>query len=413
MEQVRLESEENRAQLDSLVVEKDKVLNVFETEKSKLVKSAFALEERVESLSQQLKDKEIELEDIKTSFASYKVRSQSVLRNQTKESEREKELDEELTALRDTYQKEQDKCKALLSQNCDVEKQCAELNEEKLRVQTRCKDLLSLLEEVRVQGETFSEEMQRKIAERDELLRGQKLQNETLRLCYEKQIEELVEKHAKELDSVKMKTAVAPQVDDRREFEVTRGPFDAATLDEQKINMILLQREEGEGSESTNPYPTLRKVSRNRRELIPLDELLNSPFDDNCTFVEPTRPVSPTAELHDTKERLTVQEARVKHLTSLLSEAEQDLGKLSQLNEVLKEEVRRQQRSIEREQHVHNSEYLKNVILKFLTLNSGDERSRLVPVLNTILKLSPDETQKLQSAAKGKNCKSLREMEYC
>uniref|UniRef100_A0A2M3ZJY1 GRIP domain-containing protein n=1 Tax=Anopheles braziliensis TaxID=58242 RepID=A0A2M3ZJY1_9DIPT len=115
---------------------------------------------------------------------------------------------------------------------------------------------------------------------------------------------------------------------------------------------------------------------------------------------------SPTVELQQTKEQLTKQESRVRHLTAVLAEAEQDLAKLTQLNELLKEEVRRQQRSIEREAHVHNSEYLKNVIFKFITLNNGDERSRLVPVLNTILKLSPDETQKLQNVAKGSDTAS-------
>lgn len=39
--------------------------------------------------------------------------------------------------------------------------------------------------------------------------------------------------------------------------------------------------------------------------------------------------------------------------------------------------------------------------LQFLTLKESDEKIRLVPVLNTILKLSPDETNKLQSVAKG------------
>ncbi|ETN62860.1 hypothetical protein AND_005445 [Anopheles darlingi] len=115
---------------------------------------------------------------------------------------------------------------------------------------------------------------------------------------------------------------------------------------------------------------------------------------------------SPTVELQQTKEQLTKQESRVRHLTAVLAEAEQDLAKLTQLNELLKEEVRRQQRSIEREAHVHNSEYLKNVIFKFITLSNGDERSRLVPVLNTILKLSPDETQKLQNVAKGSDTAS-------
>lgn len=55
---------------------------------------------------------------------------------------------------------------------------------------------------------------------------------------------------------------------------------------------------------------------------------------------------------------------RVKHLTILLAEAEQDLVKLTQLNDVLKEEMRRNERSTEREQHLHNLEYLKNVVFK-------------------------------------------------
>lgn len=47
-----------------------------------------------------------------------------------------------------------------------------------------------------------------------------------------------------------------------------------------------------------------------------------------------------------------------------MAENEQDLAKLTQLNEVLKEEIRKNQRSEEREKHTQNSEYLKNVIFK-------------------------------------------------
>jgi len=38
-----------------------------------------------------------------------------------------------------------------------------------------------------------------------------------------------------------------------------------------------------------------------------------------------------------------------------------------------------------------------------VTLQGGDERSRLVPVLNTILKLSPEETNQLNIVANGKS----------
>lgn len=38
---------------------------------------------------------------------------------------------------------------------------------------------------------------------------------------------------------------------------------------------------------------------------------------------------------------------------------------------------------------------------QFLTINNADERAHLVPVLNTILKLSPDEANQLQTVARG------------
>ncbi|KAG8235666.1 hypothetical protein J437_LFUL016039 [Ladona fulva] len=94
-------------------------------------------------------------------------------------------------------------------------------------------------------------------------------------------------------------------------------------------------------------------------------------------------------------------ERRSKHLSLLLSEAESEGARLAQQNALLKEEVRRLERSAERTEHAHNAEYLKNVLIKFITLQGGDERCRLVPVLTTILKLSPEETSQLNTVASG------------
>nr|CAD7425417.1 unnamed protein product [Timema monikensis] len=175
------------------------------------------------------------------------------------------------------------------------------------------------------------------------------------------------------------------------------------------LNMALSEREEGEvsnelcvlkGSESIDSTSPNLAISRERHQrLMPLDKLLASSLDDEDNNAPAS--TSPGTELSLTKEQLSDSERRIRHLSALLSEAEQDLAKLTQLNGVLKEEIRRQQRSVEREQHAQNFEYLKNVVLKFVTLQGGDERSRLVPVLNTILKLSPEETVQLNQVAKG------------
>lgn len=82
---------------------------------------------------------------------------------------------------------------------------------------------------------------------------------------------------------------------------------------------------------------------------VPLERLLGSDFDQN---------------LEKLRKQLNDQESKVIHLTALLSDTEKDLVKHIQMNSLLKEEIRRQQRSEEREKHAENLEYLKNVVFK-------------------------------------------------
>lgn len=101
-----------------------------------------------------------------------------------------------------------------------------------------------------------------------------------------------------------------------------------------------------------------------RHELVPLDKLLSSPTypeDDNGGVV---RANSADLNVDLLQSKLGACESRASHLTALLSEAESDAARLSQLNAVLKEEIRRQQRCEERAQHAHNLEYLKNIVVK-------------------------------------------------
>lgn len=410
-EQVRLSFEESKIENMNLLAEKEKSINLLESEKSKALLSLSALQEQMETLTESLKEKQVELDDLKTEYASYKVRAQSVLKqSQNKDAVREKELEEELGVLQSQNASLEKRFKELENEKEEFVKRLSTFEIEKERLQSRCDEFYNLVEEQRVSNEALIDEKRQIMIESDEALKAKRLEIETVRLCYEKQIKELLEKHQVEIDTLKSTAQQVTTNDSASNNDELLQPFDRpnnhpfglASTDEQKINMILMQREEGEGSEHTSNYMSYRKNSSNRgkHDLIPLDELLNSPFDESYTMME-ERPISPTIELHQTKEKLIVQETRVKHLSSLLNEAEQDLAKLTHLNEVLKEEVRRQTRSLEREQHIQNSEYLKNVIIKFLTLSSGNERVRLIPVLNTILKLSPEETQQLQAAAKG------------
>ena len=88
------------------------------------------------------------------------------------------------------------------------------------------------------------------------------------------------------------------------------------------------------------------------------------------------------------------------HTTSLLNESEAANGRLIEQSRCLKEEIRRLERNEERKSHLENTEYLKNVIIKFLTPEKvAAEKCQLIPILNTMLRLSEEEIHILQRAA--------------
>lgn len=76
-----------------------------------------------------------------------------------------------------------------------------------------------------------------------------------------------------------------------------------------------------------------------------------------------------TASTDHCKESLALYEKQCQHLASLLAESEANEARLSQLADALKEEIRRSQRAEERQKHIENLEYLKNVVFKVIFIN--------------------------------------------
>lgn len=60
-----------------------------------------------------------------------------------------------------------------------------------------------------------------------------------------------------------------------------------------------------------------------------------------------------------------------------------------------------------------NLEYLKNVLLQFIFLRSGSERQALLPVIHTMLQLSPEEKSKLAAIAQGMKHLCRSEEKHC
>jgi len=151
-------------------------------------------------------------------------------------------------------------------------------------------------------------------------------------------------------------------------------------------------------STSSSPKDT-RKNSKT------LEQLLN----------EPSQTLSPTNafsfQSNDTKlllnqidqykSDLNKSKLQLEHLNELLNESELNNARLTEQINLLKEEIRRLERNQEREKSISNMEYLKNVVYKFLTFSSTQERAQLLPVLSTMLRLSQEEQNTIMSI-KGK-----------
>lgn len=63
-------------------------------------------------------------------------------------------------------------------------------------------------------------------------------------------------------------------------------------------------------------------------------------------------------------------------MSTLLSEAEMDVARLTEMNKMLKEELRRQERSTEREKQMQNLEYMKNVIFKVSSIQQQQQQNK-------------------------------------
>lgn len=160
------------------------------------------------------------------------------------------------------------------------------------------------------------------------------------------------------------------------------------------LDLYSVAREEGEGMETTDTD----SVSSANTHIASLEQLLSTP--DLKTAVE-TPQWQPEISREELNEKLNTASKSVDHLSGLLHETEATNAMLMEQITLLKNEIRRLERNQEREKSVANLEYLKNVLLQFIFLKAGSERQRLLPVIDTMLQLSPDEKGKLYAIAQG------------
>ncbi|OON14317.1 GRIP domain protein, partial [Opisthorchis viverrini] len=198
-------------------------------------------------------------------------------------------------------------------------------------------------------------------------------------------------------------------------------------------------------------WPAERKLN-GIRPFLPLDQLLSSTKCASHDPISPSSVSSPrstrtfsaefatnstsnfndpttTLQISGLRNALHNQQRRVEHLSELLHESEATVGRLEEQAKVLKDEIRRLEKLVHlgsqfplsnqtsqptassvkdtddgevsqptiSEDAILRTEYLKNVILKIVSLPSdSSERAQLATVLSTMLMLTPAEAQLLE-----------------
>ncbi|XP_076331076.1 LOW QUALITY PROTEIN: uncharacterized protein LOC143236625 [Tachypleus tridentatus] len=408
LESALQKSEELKVQLSENILENQRLSDLLKVSKENHEKVVKSLENKVLLLQKDVKRAQEELEASRKEFESYKVRVHTVLKQQKQQVLPEEDAKEkDINRLEKTANHLREKIEELNTQLKSVQLEYDALQKEHDRLLQRHG---KIVEELQNKSQSWTCRQVKLTHERDVLEKernelGLQLRCQTDALASLREQLVLTENEYKiEIDTLQKQLENA----DREISRLQRDQQKSSSMwssQEESFDISSQERQEGEGSESTEIEPSsdvkasmkaLSLATISTGGFTPLEQLIHS-RDGSET---PTDMIFQ----HDSgafPSTSNIAQKKLEHVTELLNDSEAHNLRLTEQVRVLKEEIRRLEKNREREEHIANMEYLKNVIIKFISLDTGNERERLVPVLTTILKLSVEEQQQLYMVATG------------
>uniref|UniRef100_A0A8B9FL32 GRIP and coiled-coil domain containing 2 n=1 Tax=Amazona collaria TaxID=241587 RepID=A0A8B9FL32_9PSIT len=397
------QDEERNAKIKQLLVKTKKELaDSKQAENDHLMLQA-SLKGELEASQQQVEAFKAEQASVTSEFESYKVRVHNVLKQQKNKSASQTESE--------GAKKEREQLEMVIEQlkvKLQDAQHNAQLNASELEVLQSEHDTLlerhnkMLQETVAKEAElreklcTIQSENMVMKTEHAQALGQLTAQNEALRNNFRDQVRNLQEEHRKTVETLQQQLSRVEaqlfQLKSEPSTRATKNLREGRNTDLPVLDVYTVAREEGEGMETTDT----ESVSSASTYIPSLEQLLNSPEE---------KPEPPQWQTELTKDeliqKLNTTAKSADHLNELLRESEATNAILLEQIKLLKNEIRRLERNQEREKSVANLEYLKNVLLQFIFLKSGSEKERLLPVIDTMLQLSPEEKGKLVAIAQG------------
>ncbi|XP_074671273.1 GRIP and coiled-coil domain-containing protein 2 isoform X1 [Strix aluco] len=399
-----------KIQVAVLTSEKHKVQEHLRTSSEQHQRTLSSYQQKIATLQEECRAAQAEQASVTSEFESYKVRVHNVLKQQKNKSASQTEsegakqereqleiaIDQLKVKLQDAQHNSQmnaSELQALQSEHDTLLERHNKMLQETVAKEAELREKLCTIQ---------SENMVMK-TEHAQTLSQLTAQNEALRNNFRDQVRNLQEEHRKTVETLQQQLSrVEAQLFQLKSESSTRGPTvsnpatknlrERRNTDLPVLDVHTVAREEGEGMETTDT----ESVSSASTYVPSLEQLLNSPE----AKLEPSQWQTELTK-DELVQKLNTTAKSADHLNELLRESEATNAILMEQIKLLKNEIRRLERNQEREKSVANLEYLKNVLLQFIFLKSGSEKERLLPVIDTMLQLSPEEKGKLVAIAQG------------
>lgn len=399
-----------KIQVAELTSEKHRLQEQLRTCMDQQQRNANAYQQKIASLQDAYSMAKADQASVSAEFESYKVRVHNVFKQQKNksssqiENEAVKQEREHLEMMLEQLKHRLQDSQHNLQINT-TELQTLQVDHDTLleRHNKMLQETVTKEAELREKVCTVQSENMVMKSEHAQILSQLTAQNEALRNNFRDQIRHMQEDHRKAIETLQQQLSkLEGQLFQQQSESSTTSPSSSQppmkTLRERRatdvpiLDMYIAAREEGEGMEMTDTD----SVSSASTYLPPLELLLNSP---ESKFEPPQW--QPELSKEELVQKLNTTSKSVDHLSGLLHETEATNAILMEQITLLKNEIRRLERNQERDKSVSNLEYLKNVLLQFIFLKAGSERQRLLPVIDTMLHLSPEEKGKLVAIALG------------
>lgn len=403
-----------KIQLAEMTSEKHKIHEHLKTSAEQHQRTLSAYQQRVVALQEESRTAKAEQAAVTSEFENYKVRVHNVLKQQKNksvsqaETEGAKQEREHLEMLIDQLKiKLQDSQNSLQISVSEFQTLQSEHDTLLERHNRMLQETVTKEAELREKLCSAQSENTMLKSEHAQTMCQLTSQNEALRNSFRDQVRHLQDEHRKTVETLQHQLSkVETQLFQLKSEPPTKSPASShqpskslrerRTTDLPLLDMHTVAREEGEGMETTDS----ESVSSAGTHIQSLEQLLSSP-DSKLERLTEASLWHTEFTKEELAEKLSSTTKSADHLNGLLRETEATNAILMEQIKLLKSEIRRLERNQEREKSVANLEYLKNVLLRFIFLKPGSERERLLPVIDTMLQLSPEEKGKLATVAQG------------